>query len=154
MDKRSDLAELFKEHQLRVFTYFRRMVYERETAADLTQETFLRAFRVAHRFRGDSSVTTWLLGIARHVFMEWVRKQREPVAQLGGEAAGDPSSSDSVDVVRALARLSPEHREVLVLRFSLDLPGEDVARILDVSHDVVRQRTGRAKQAFREVWGP
>jgi RNA polymerase sigma factor (sigma-70 family) len=154
VDNRSDLAELFKEHQLRVFTYFRRMVYERETAADLTQETFLRAFRVAHRFRGDSSVTTWLLGIARHVYMEWIRRQRTPLAEAAGAVATDPSAGDSIDVERALGRLSPEHREVLVLRFALDLPGEDVARILGVSHDVVRQRTARAKQAFRQVWGP
>jgi RNA polymerase sigma-70 factor (ECF subfamily) len=130
------------------------MVYERETAADLTQETFLRAFRVAHKFRGESSVTTWLLGIARRIYLEWVRRQRQPAAIPASNVTIDPPASDSIDVERALARLSPEHREVLVLRFALDLAGDDVARILGVSHDVVRQRTSRAKQAFRDVWGP
>lgn len=150
MDKHSDLADLYREHELHVFTYLRRMVYERETAADLTQETFLRAFRAAHRFRGDSSVTTWLLGIARRVYLEWVRKQRRPDVVPPG--ANDPPSEESIDVERALAKLPPEHREVLVLRFALDLPGEDVARILGISHDAVRQRTTRAKQSFRTVW--
>ena len=153
VDKRPDLAELYKEHELRVFNYFRRMVYERESAADLTQETFLRAFRAAHRFRGESTVTTWLLGIARRVYLEWVRKQRNPEIDIPDPEQGDPSSSDRVDIERTLAGLAPEHREVLVLRYTLDLSGEDVAEILGVSHDAVRQRTTRAKRAFRERWG-
>ena len=154
MGKRPDLAELYREHELRVFNYFRRMVSQRETAADLTQETFLRALRGAHRFRGESSVTTWLLGIARRVYLEWVRKQRTPSVDASRPEEHDPSASDSIDIERTLSRLPAEHREVLVLRFTLDLSGEDVARILDVSHDVVRQRTTRAKKAFRELWGP
>ncbi len=153
MEKRPDLAELYKEHELRVFNYFRRMVFEKETAADLTQETFLRAFRVAHKFRGESTVTTWLFGIARRVYLEWVRKRPAPPARLSIPSEGDPSSSDSIDIERTLARLPVEHREVLVLRFTLDLSGEDVARVLGVSHDVVRRRTTRAKKAFRDLWG-
>ena len=152
VDKPPDLAELYKEHELRVFNYFRRMVNERESAADLTQETFLRAFGAAHRFRGESTVTTRLLGIARRVYLEWVRKQRRPETDIPHPDNGDPSSSDSVDIERTLANLATEHREILVLRFTLDLSGEDVARILGVSHDVVRQRTARAKRAFREEW--
>lgn len=152
MDNRLDLAELFEEHELRVFTYLVRMVNDRETAADLTQETFLRALRVAHKFRGDSSVSTWLLGIARRVFLEWLRKKRLPAVEFPGTEPRDPSSGHSVDLERTLAKIDAEHREVLVLRFVLDLSGEDVARILGLSHDAVRQRTTRAKRAFRDVW--
>ena len=152
VDKRSDLAAMFEEHELRVFTYLRRMVFDRDTAADLTQETFLRAFRSAHAFRGESTVTTWLLGIARRVYLEWMRKQRSPPEELLPIDRGDPSESDAIDVQRALARLSVEHREVLLLRYSMDLRGEDVARILGLSHDAVRQRIARARQAFRDTW--
>jgi RNA polymerase sigma-70 factor (ECF subfamily) len=143
---------MFQEHELRVFTYLRRMVFDRDTAADLTQETFLRAFRSAHAFRGESSVTTWLLGIARRVYFEWIRKQRPPPTALSPTHSGDPSESDSIDVERTLATLSQEHREVLLLRYSMDLAGDDVATILGVSHDVVRQRITRARQAFRDAW--
>jgi RNA polymerase sigma-70 factor (ECF subfamily) len=144
---------MFREHELRVFTYLRRMVFDRDTAADLTQETFLRAFRIAHKFRNESSVTTWLLGIARRVYLEWIRKQRPTPIEMLPDASADPYANDAIDVERALAKLSTEHREVLLLRFSLDLSGEDVATILGISHDVVRQRITRAKRAFREVWG-
>jgi RNA polymerase sigma-70 factor (ECF subfamily) len=152
VDKQPDLAELFEEHELRVFTYLLRMVADREAAADLTQETFLRALRGAHRFRGDSTVTTWLLGIARRVFLEWLRKKRAPAVEPIPSVVVDPPGDDPVDIERALAALAAEHREVLVLRFVLDLSGQEVAGILGISHDSVRQRTTRAKRAFRDVW--
>jgi len=150
-----DLADAFASHEVRVYTYFRRMVGGREVARDLTQETFVRALRGASRYAGEAPVDAWLLGIARNVFLEWLRKatRERPVERV--EATEDPlpgSEVERLDVERALARLDPEHREILVLRFSLDLPGEEVARLLDISHDAVRQRVVRAKDAFREVW--
>jgi RNA polymerase sigma-70 factor (ECF subfamily) len=152
VDKRPNLAKLFEEHELRVFAYLRHVGADRETAADLTQETFVRALGAAHRFRGEGSVTTWLVGIARHVFFESLRKQRGPEVHDAPTPDLDPSASDALDVERALARVAPEHREVLVLRIVLDLSGEDAAAILGVSHDVVRQRLTRAKEAFRKEW--
>ena len=151
METGPDLAELFKEHELRVFTFLRRMVPDRETAADLTQETFLRAFRIAHKFRGESSTSTWLLGIARHIFQEWFARHRRE-SELPPRAASQPSSGEQVDIERTLLGLAPEHREILVLRFVLDLPGEDIAHILGISHAAVRQRVVRARHAFKEAW--
>jgi RNA polymerase sigma-70 factor (ECF subfamily) len=151
---RLDLADAFASHEVRVFTYFRRMVGGRDVARDLTQETFVRALRNAHRYAGEAPVEAWLLGIARNVFLEWLRKSWRERALERADPPGSVEASDAerVDVERALARLEPEHREVLVLRFSLDLPGEEVARLLGISHDAVRQRVARAKDAFRAVW--
>jgi RNA polymerase sigma-70 factor (ECF subfamily) len=153
---RFDLAGAFAEHEARVFTYFRRMVPGRENARDLTQETFYRALRGAHRYRGDAPVPAWLLGIARNVFLEWLRKHRREASPVGADPPGRSGSPgpepDPVDVERALLLLDPEHREVLVLRFALDLSGEEVAAILGISHDAVRQRVARAKGEFRKAW--
>ena len=158
-----DLAEAFGAHAPRVFTYFRRMGLPRDGAADLAQETFLRAIRAAPRYRGEAPVETWILGIARNVFREWLRARRDhgepfPPDADGSEsrAAGPPPdepSTERLDVERALARLDSEHREVLVLRFVLDLSGEEVAALLGISHDAVRQRVARAKGEFRRLWG-
>ena len=148
-----DLAALFKEHELRVFTYFRRMGASRETAADLSQETFLRALRIAHKFRGDSTVATWLLGVARKIYLESMHARPEqPTAEIS-EVGIESSGPERVDIERALARLEPPYREVLVLRFALDLPGDEVAKLLDISHDAVRQRVARAKVLFQKGWG-
>jgi RNA polymerase sigma-70 factor (ECF subfamily) len=155
VDDTIDLAGAFAEHERRVYTYFCRMVGERDTARDLTQETFVRALRGATRYSGEAPVGAWLLGIARNVFLEWLRKaaRERPAERVDppAEAVAGPDA-ERLDVERALARLEPEHREVLVLRFSLDLAGEDVARLLGISHDAVRQRVSRAKDAFRDAW--
>jgi len=65
-----------------------------------------------------------------------------------------PPGAEPVDVERALARLDADHREVLVLRFVLDLPSREVAAALGITDDAARQRVSRAKAEFREVWGP
>lgn len=154
MDGPPNLEQAFSAHSPRVYNFVRRMVRSPEAARDLSQETFLRAFQAAPKYRGDAPVEIWLLGIARNVVREWLRKHREvpfdtptpDVAQV------ESSGPERIDVERALARMEPESREVLVLRFVLDLPGEEVARILGISHDAVRQRVVRAKAAFRAAW--
>jgi RNA polymerase sigma-70 factor (ECF subfamily) len=151
---RIDLADVFAAHERRIYTYLRRMVGSPEPARDLTQETFVRALRGATRYAGEVPVEAWLLGIARNVFLEWLRTSgRERSFERVDSPSDDAGpEAERVDVERTLARLVPEYREILVLRFSLDLAGEDVARILGISHDAVRQRVVRAKQAFREAW--
>ena len=156
MEKPVDLAAGFQAYEALVYNYLRRMGTPRDAARDLAQETFLRAILGARRFRGDASVETWLLGIARNVFREWLRRHREePVEDSGLEDpdAAHGSETRRLDVERTLARLDSEQREVLVLRFVLDLSGEQVAALLGTSHEAVRQRVVRAKAEFRRLWG-
>jgi RNA polymerase sigma factor (sigma-70 family) len=151
VERRDALIAALEAHQRKVFNYFRRMGMPREPARDCSQETFLRAIRGASRFRGDAPPEVWLLGIARNVFREWLRSDRHLVEEAPDVMMVGPDE-ERVDVQRALSRLDSDHREVLVLRFVLDLPGEEVARILHVSHDAVRQRVARAKREFRRIW--
>lgn len=63
-----DIEDVFRTHQREVFAYFLRLVPHRQDAEELTQETFLRACGAALRFRGDSSVRTWIFGIGGGTF--------------------------------------------------------------------------------------
>jgi len=144
------------QYQAPVYNFMRRMGLDQPLAADLAQETFVRALRGTHRYRGDASVRAWVLGIARNVFREWLRSGRReiPVAEVAERPVREPAGAEPVDVERALARLDADHREVLVLRFVLDLPSREVAAALGITDDAARQRVSRAKAEFREVWGP
>jgi RNA polymerase sigma factor (sigma-70 family) len=77
-----ELEHVFRDHQKAVYVYFLRLVGDAHQAEELTQETFYRACLAALRFRGDSSVTTWLFGIAHRVFLEFLRTKRN---EVGGE---------------------------------------------------------------------
>lgn len=157
MGRQDPLAEALRSHETQVASYLRRMGADRDAVADLTQETFLRAIRGAHRWRGGST-TAWLLGIARNVHREWVRGQiagRRTVSAVAADpstaAVGPPADADDLDLAALLQRLDEDDREVLVLRYVLDLPGEDVAALLGVGHDALRQRVARAKQRLHEA---
>jgi RNA polymerase sigma-70 factor (ECF subfamily) len=147
-----DLVAAFRAHEARVFNYFRRMGAGRDSARDLSQETFLRAIQGARRFRGEAPVEVWLLGIARNVYREWLRRRVPDPATGEDDGVAEGPGPERLDVARALLALEPSHREVLVLRFVLDLSGEEVAQLLGIGHDAVRQRVARAKAEFRRVW--
>ena len=110
---------------------------------DLLGEVFLQVARDLHRFRGDADgLRRWVFSIAHNRLLDARRRQgRRP--QTADHAVPDnpaPPPPDPFDpeLVEALARLTPDQREVVVLRFVADLPLEDVARI-------TRRRVGAVK---------
>jgi RNA polymerase sigma-70 factor (ECF subfamily) len=147
-------------HAPRCYTYFLRMGLGADAAADLTQETLLRALQSAHRFPAGVGTGVWILGIARNVGREHARRHRRELPDhdaathdRAAAPAPDPAAvAERLDVERVLARLDPAEREVLVLRFSLDLPGEEVAELLGIGHAALRKRVARAKAHFERLW--
>jgi RNA polymerase sigma-70 factor (ECF subfamily) len=124
-----------------------------QSADDLTQETFLRAFGALHRFEGRSSVRTWLLAIARRVCADALRSRRrrrvtlladedlqalEPVTAADGVAEG-------AAVTDLLARLEPDRREAFVLTQLLGLPYADAAEVAGCPVGTIRSRVARAR---------
>jgi RNA polymerase sigma-70 factor (ECF subfamily) len=155
VEERASIDATLAAYESRVYTYFRRMAPGRgDVARDLTQETFYRALRDLDAYRGDSSFATWLLGIAHNVFREWLRKARRESVVAEPVPSRTDASADTrdLDVIRILNAMDAGDREVLVLRFVLDLAGQDVAHLLGLSHDALRQRVARAKLEFRKLW--
>lgn len=141
-------AELFQRHQARSLRTALALVGDLATAEEALQEAFFRAFRTLHRKRADVSFATWL-----YRYVVWsARRQssksrRHPVYRLGSE----PSTTTDLDrselrlqLVAAIQELPMDFREVLVLRFYLDLSVEEVARILRCRQGTVKSRTSRA----------
>ena len=127
-----DAGTLYRELAPAVLGYLRaQRVVDPE---DLLGEIFLQVARDVHRVRGDDAdVRRWVFGVARHrVIDQGRRRSRRPVEGAGpapevpAPAAAEPFDPD---LVAALASLTEEQREVVVLRFVADLPLEAVARI-------------------------
>jgi RNA polymerase sigma-70 factor, ECF subfamily len=119
-------------------------------AQDLVQETFLQAVRSAHRFGGRSSVYTWLHGILLNLTRHYHRDRRRMVydeelaRQETAVAEENPSRLDLDEatgpLAAALQRLSPPHREVLVLRFYDEMEIHEIAAHLGISRGTVKSR--------------
>ena len=131
-------------------------------AEDVTQEAFLAAWRALPEFRGDCRFSTWLYRLVSNAAIDCLRREKKhrdtgDVDDLelpdGGPSPQEQAErSDTRDAVRrALDRLSPEHRQVLLLRFMQELDYGEIARALNVSEGTVKSRINRAKSKLREV---
>jgi RNA polymerase sigma-70 factor (ECF subfamily) len=161
-------AELVAEHQRTVVQLATNLLGDREEALDLSQEVFLRVFRTIHRFRGQSSLRTWIYRIAvnqarnRHRF--WRRRHRDEqvsldqhVATHGDTLCGSAPTPDRVlaqkelaeRLQNALERLPFEQRTAIVLREVDGLSYEEIAYSLDLAVGTVKSRLTRARQALR-----
>lgn len=154
---------LFRRHYPRVQSLCARMCGGGPVADDLAQESFLRALRHRHTFRGDARFTTWLYRVARNVCLQQLADSaREHAARerWHSEAAAEVTVAVHVDdgaddraarVAAAMSRLHPSHREVLVLARLEELSFLEVAEILGCTPGAARVRAHRALQALREL---
>jgi RNA polymerase sigma-70 factor (ECF subfamily) len=151
--------ELFERYSPAVFGYLHRMSDDRHLAEDLTSETFYRAMRALDGFRGDASIKTWLLRIARNLYLN--RKRRDDRSQSlddleerGVTAATrepDPETrfireEESEKVRRALRDLPDDDRSILLLAAEDELSCREIAEVLDISLTAVKTRLFRARR--------
>jgi RNA polymerase sigma-70 factor (ECF subfamily) len=154
-----DLVELTHRD---TYTLALRLTGSAEDAADITQETYLRAFRSLDSFRGDAQFTTWLYRITANCasshLRRWRRHRQEPlhedhlVVDLRCEA--DPEMSAAAADLRrrleaAVEQLPPKLRAVVVLRDVYELPHEAVAEELGISSGAAKVRLHRARNRLR-----
>lgn len=150
-----DLASAFDEHGSALLGFAVNALRDRPLAEDCVQETFLRAWRSRESYAADrSSLRTWLFAIARNVVIDVQRSaQRLPrlvTAEVLEELPGeDRDPLEPLAMTEALARLSPEHRQVVV---AVHLRGEsysDVSAATGVPVATLRTRTFYALRALR-----
>ena len=148
-----ELEDVFRALQRPVYAYFLRLVGNKPDAEELTQETFVRACSAALRFRGDSSVRTWIFGIARRVLLEASRAglfDRPSELADRPSPAGDPDTR--IDLERAFASLGVADREVLMLVDVLGFGPSEAAATVGVTPETLRVRLHRARTRLREVY--
>ncbi len=175
------MEQLVSRYQDRLYVTVLRMVNHPEDAADLVQETFVRALQNVARFEGKSTLYTWLFRIAVNLAISHRRaSQYRAAASLDGgreddegngsvnsQAAGlrrqlsqdtedDPALSaerrmEYERLMEALARLDPEFKAVIVLRDVEECDYEQMAAILEVPVGTIKSRLFRARTALRDA---
>jgi RNA polymerase sigma-70 factor, ECF subfamily len=149
------LEQLYHGHQPQVYALCYRLLGRADDAEDAVQATFVRAFRALPRFRGESSTRTWLYRIATNEALSMLRRRRESPAPLD-ETPGAPDGAAAVlerlTVRAAMARLTPGHRAILVLRLWEELSYAEIATVLGISLPAVKMRLSRAREQFRKFY--
>jgi RNA polymerase sigma-70 factor (ECF subfamily) len=122
------------------------------SADDLTQETFLRAFKALPAFEGRSSVRTWLLGIARRTCADHLRavvRRRRLDARLAAQACTElpaPDPAHRLTTADLLSRLGEQRRTAFVLTQVLGLSYAEAAAVEEVPVGTIRSRVARARE--------
>jgi RNA polymerase sigma-70 factor, ECF subfamily len=169
----SAFLEIMSRHQSRIFAAAMSLLHNHADAEEITQDTFVRAHRGLSRFRGDSSLATWLhriaVNLARNRYWYFFRRCRHATlsldASLGDESESrfsdllsapdaDPSQENSrnefIEAVEAsMEKLEPSHRRILMMRSVLDQSYEDIASALGINVGTVKSRIARARERLR-----
>lgn len=161
----SAFEEVYRRYGDMVFNLCYRLSGDPDQAADLTQEAFLRIFRHVGRFRGGSSLKTWVYRVAlNHCRSRLGRRQLavRPLAEDGelGPEAVDPrrgpeeraiARDEGRRLTRALAQVPVPFREAVVLFDLQGLSYEEIARVLGVRLGTVRSRLARGRERLRQI---
>lgn len=147
-------AELVKRYQSPLRYSLRQLTgWDQALADDLAQETFIKAYRSLHQFRGDAKFFTWLYRIAYHCFLAQrrSRKPEEPLDEdsYSEKADQDPGADLHRDLARAMLALSPEQRMAVHLHLQRELTHEEVAEIMNCPLGTAKSHLQRGREKLR-----
>jgi RNA polymerase sigma-70 factor (ECF subfamily) len=163
---RAAFEQIYRRHAEMVFNLALRMTGDPEEAADVSQETFLRVHRHCGRFRGQSSLKTWIYRVAVNCCRSRFRRNQtwrtrivsgslERIEQVADTRRGPEDRTLARDrgetVMQALLRLPEPFREAVVLRDLEGLTYEEIARVVGTRIGTVRSRIARGRDRLRAL---
>ena len=155
------MEQLYKKHSLMIYAFLLSKTEDPDIAEELTQETFYQAVKSLSSFKGQSSASTWLCGIANNVWLVHLRKQRKDKDLMAADTNSDEvkyssaedvflKKSDSIALLKALHRVKEPMREVLYLRLMGCLSFREIGQIMGQSENWARVTFYRGKTKLIE----
>jgi RNA polymerase sigma-70 factor (ECF subfamily) len=165
--------QLVIRHQGKIYAMIRNMVRNEADAWDLSQDVFIKAWKALPNFESRSRFSTWLFRISHNVVYDWVRKRKiESSGELNDEifdrdridlaARTAPALIESPDdalsnselrikISAALEKISPEHREVVILKDVQGLSYKEIAEVMECTLGTVMSRLFYARQKLQTL---
>lgn len=157
---RAFVEELFALHHAEIYSFLARMVHDDELAADLAQETFVKAYRAYDTLEDPARARSWLYQIASRTALDELRRRRiVRFVPWTGESRVSARSAEEValhgrlsgEMERALATIPPRQRSALILAEIHELTGLELAAALGISHVAARALLTRARESLRQA---
>jgi RNA polymerase sigma-70 factor (ECF subfamily) len=155
------MRTLFGRHRVALYRWLLRLVSDETLAEDLLSDVFLDVWRKAASFEARSSVSTWLLAIARYKALSARRRRTDAeldddIASTLVDPADDPErvlqkKNQAEALRRSLARLSPEHGEIIDLVYYHGKSVEEVAKIVGIGEATVKTRMFYARKRLADL---
>ncbi len=159
-----EFEEIYREFSPRIFSFLYKLCKDYSLAEELTQETFLQAFKSFYKFKGRCGIATWLTAIAKHTFYHYLRKNRLGADAISIEHLTDTYCSNTLgdpenelkkkmvgEAIRKMVNRIPEkYRDVVILRIYGEMPFSQVAEALGITESSAKVIFFRAKKMLME----
>lgn len=157
----SNTAEIYEQYGNDVYRYLICLTKNEELSEELTQETFYQAVKSLKRFDGKCKMSVWLCQIAKHLYYDYIKKEKRRT-YLGGDEYFDGEKSDdrvedevsshegTLELYRKIHSLEEPYREVFLLRVLTEMSFEDIGAVLGKSENWARVTFYRARLKLKE----
>lgn len=162
---KEEMEQVYIKHRDRVQRFIFLMVRHHETAEDLTQETFYRAWRQYSSYTETAPVAAWLIKIARNVTYDFFRRKKtiqwsswdgeyepDPMSQVHSAEEEVEKKEEMAALYAAISRLKPDYQDVLLLRKVNEQSIKDTAYVLGWSEAKVKMKMARAMEQLKREW--
>jgi RNA polymerase sigma-70 factor (ECF subfamily) len=157
-DRRA-FSELVRRYQNRVYRYLVRMLGSHDDALEAAQDAFVKAWQALPQWQPEAQFRTWLFRIANNTALDALRRRKlaefvplDDSFDLPSAEAGPERRAQSAQEVRRLAanlaKLPPEHRQILLLREVEEMSYEEIGNVLLLSEGTVKSRLARARASL------
>jgi RNA polymerase sigma-70 factor (ECF subfamily) len=154
--------QILRRYQRPVLSLLVRLTGDAALAEDLAQETFVKAFRNLAAFDSRRRFSSWLFRIAHNTGVDALRRRGLPTVPIdSGEAIDDPAAPAAADPVvrrdlgraleKAMARLRPDQRTAVVLRYDAGLSFEEIGHVLGIAEPTARSHVHRARKELARL---
>ena len=155
-------AFLVETYETSVYRLALRMCGNAHDAEEVAQEAFVAAWKGLPAFRGESKFSSWLYQLTTNAAIDFLRREKRHRAAVPIEDEPEPATPDTPQqameesevrqaLQQALDTLTPEHREIFLLRQMRQLSYEEIGRLLGLESGTVKSRLSRAKKQLREI---
>ncbi|MFD2935914.1 RNA polymerase sigma factor [Spirosoma flavum] len=155
---------LFERYNRPLFGFLFHMTSQHEASEDMLQTVFYRMLKYRHTFTGDGEFRSWMYHLARNVLVDHSKQnkrsaQQYNLADVAEKIGGGPAADERIlkqqeleTLHNAMARLSTENREVLVLSRFQELKYDEIARVLNTTEGAVKVRVHRAMKELKKIY--
>ena len=159
MKKEFEIA--YENYKDAVYTYLYHISYDHFLAEDVSQDVFLKVYSSIKSFRGESSLKTWILRIARNTYIDYTRKNKEKLSSIHEVEMVDITQNPELEainnergrtIIKVLKLLPEDYRTIIILREQQGLTYDEIGKVMDFSSSNVKITLFRARKKFKELY--
>lgn len=152
------MEKIYKEHMLSVYRYLLSLTHNQHLSEELTQDTFCKAIYSIKRFDGKCKISVWLCQIAKHLWFQYLEKQKHQPAPIPDDLPDTKESFETsildaesrIEVYQAVHLLEEPYREVMLLRITGEFTFREIGEIMEKTENWARVTFFRAKEKVME----